>query len=137
MSKLPPNDFPWVSPYLTVVDPDKAADFYQRAFGFTLAESSKDDAGKTIHVEMRYNGAVIMMGAEGTCGNPAKAPVNTENHSPVGLYVYCEDVDAFYQKAIAEGGQSNMEPQDTFWGDRMCSILDDDHHCWSFATPLK
>jgi PhnB protein len=27
-----------------------------------------------------------------------------------------------------------MPPQDMFWGDRMCNLLDPDGHSWSFAT---
>ena len=54
--------------------------------------------------------------------------------SPVGLYVYCDDVDALFARATAAGAQAKVPPQDTFWGDRMCQLVDPDGHTWNFAT---
>ena len=34
------------------------------------------------------------------------------------LYMYVEDVDAVYNKAIQAGAKSITEPADQFWGDR-------------------
>ena len=125
---------PWLSPYLVVKDADVALDFYQRAFGFKKKEAVPGPDGKTFHAEMTYNDAVIMFAPEGAGGGPWKAPVTLGVPSPVGLYVYCADVDALCARAKQAGASVEAEPQDMFWGDRTCRLRDPDGHQWSFAT---
>jgi uncharacterized glyoxalase superfamily protein PhnB len=50
------------------------------------------------------------------------------------MYLYCNNVDALYQQAIDNGAESVVEPNDAFWGDRFCSILDPDNYEWALAS---
>lgn len=132
-----PSDMPWLIPYLMVGDVDQALDFYQKAFNFEKASTAPSEDNITNHGEIRYKDQVIMCGREGAHGEDvtcAKSPKTLGTPSPVMLYVYCDDVDAAYKQAIAAGAKSQMEPQETHWGDRMCSLLDPFGHSWSFAT---
>lgn len=130
-----PADMPRLTPYLTVRDAEKSLDFYQRAFGFEPGmQPLRDGNGVIQHAEMRYQGAFIMMAPEGAWGSHCKAPVTTGTEFPLGLYVYCENVDAFHENAVEQGAESMGEPQDMFWGDRMCTLRDPDGYVWSFAT---
>src|SRR5579871_5065379 len=112
----------WLSPYLTVKDAAKALEFYQQAFGFIKHLALADDNGKITHGEVKHNDAVIMFGPEGANDNPAKAPATLKAVSPVGLYIYCEDADAQFKRAIAAGATAVREPMDAFWGDRICHV---------------
>lgn len=134
MSKRParPAGTPWLSPYLVVKDADAALDFYQRAFGFEKRCAIPGPNGKTGHAEMVWQEALIMFGPEGACN--AKSPATSGIDSPVNLYAYCDDVDALYARATKAGAKSVLPPQEMFWGDRMCKLLDPDGHSWSFAT---
>jgi len=136
MSKRParPPGTPWLSPYLTVKDADAALGFYQRAFGFEKRFAFPGPDGRTNHAEMVWQDALIMFGPEGSSGCEAKAPATSAIDSPVHLYVYCDDVDALYARATKAGAKSVLPPQDMFWGDRICKLLDPDGHCWNFAT---
>lgn len=137
MSKRPakPDGMSWLSPYLTVKDSDKALDFYQRAFGFEKKMAMAGPDGKTKHAEMTYRDAVFMFGPEGTHeGKECKAPVSLGSRPPVGLYVYCDDVDAVYRRAIAAGAKCDKPPTTEFYGDRVCGLIDPDGHVWYFAT---
>ena len=136
MSKRParPAGTPWLMPYLVVRDADAAVDFYQRAFGFTKKFSFPGPDGRTGHAEMTWQDAVIMLGPENPNMGPWKAPVTSGVTSPVGLYVYCEDVDALFAQATKAGAKGDLPPQEMFWGDRMCKLTDPDGHTWSFAT---
>jgi uncharacterized glyoxalase superfamily protein PhnB len=55
----------------------------------------------------------------------------------VELYLYVEDVDAAYRRAVAAGAKAVMPVQEMFWGDRMGSLEDPFGHRWSMATRIK
>jgi PhnB protein len=137
MPKRPakPAQTPWLSPYLTVKDSDKAIAFYQKAFGFEKRMAMPMPDGRTGHVEMTYRDALVMFGPEGADpSSKCRAPATTGTPSPVMLYVYCDDVDALFARATAAGAKADLPPQNMFWGDRLCKVTDPDGHVWNFAT---
>ena len=140
MSQRPykPEGISGLFPYLTVRDAEKSIDFYSNAFGFTLSsQPGKDEQGKIQHAEMKFGKDVsIMFAPEGAWGAPRKTPVALGVAPSLVLYIYCEDVDALYKQAMANGAQSTMPPNDGFWGDRICSLIDPDGHEWMFATNI-
>jgi uncharacterized glyoxalase superfamily protein PhnB len=121
-------------PSLVVKDADAALDFYQQAFGFEKKMIVPGPDGKAKHAEMAWRDTSFMMSPEGAYGCPVRCPATTGAASPVGLYIYCDDVDALYARATAAGAEAVMPPQDMFWGDRMCSVKDPNGYSWSFAT---
>lgn len=50
---------------------------------------------------------------------------------------YVSDVDALYERAIAQGLQPQATPRDAEWGERYFHITDPDGHELSFAKPLE
>jgi uncharacterized glyoxalase superfamily protein PhnB len=133
--KSRPAHFPAVMPYLTVRNARAALEFYQKAFGFAvLGQPMIAEDGTILHAELKWEEAVLMLGAEGAFGSQPRAPRTTGVLSPVGLYIYVDDVDALFARAVAAGATPEREPQDMFWGDRMCRLIDPDGHIWSFAT---
>jgi len=127
---------PWLTPYLTVADPRRALDFYIAAFGFQC-RAKMEDSGQIQHVEMTYKEQLILMFCpEGAFGSTAKAPVTLGVEAPAAFYVYVDDVDAFYRQALAHGAKSLMPPDDMFWGDRYCGLLDTEGYRWGFARHL-
>src|SRR5262245_28664644 len=135
MSKRPakPADMSWVTPYLIVKDADAALAFYKKAFGFEEKVAMPGPDGKLMHAEVKWRDCVIMFGPEGPT-HPAKSPRTLGVRSPVGIYVYCDDVDALYRRALDAGAVSDRPPQDQFYGDRTCTVTDPDGHSWSFGT---
>ncbi len=132
-----PTNVPFLMPYLTVKKAEDALAFYQKAFGFDLHDDPiKDDSGAIVHAGVMTNGMVIMFGPEGAFGAQTKAPVTLGTVPSSNLYIYCNDVDAQYQRAIAAGAKSISEPEDTFWQDRVCRVEDPDGYHWMFATFL-
>jgi uncharacterized glyoxalase superfamily protein PhnB len=53
---------------------------------------------------------------------------------PAFLYVYVEDADAAYGRAIAAGATSLEAPVDTPYGDRRAMVEDRWYNVWQLAT---
>lgn len=135
MAQRPPRPagMPWLSPYLVVKDTAAAMDFLQRAFGFEKKFVMLGPDGQPKHVEMIYRDALVMFGPEGG-GCPGRSPATSGIVSPIGLYLYCDNVDAVFQRAMAAGAKVVNPPTDMFYGDRVCTLTDPDGYSWSFAT---
>jgi uncharacterized glyoxalase superfamily protein PhnB len=120
--------YPTIIQCLTVIDTKKTIEFYKKAFGFTHTNPSED------YAEMRFKDIVIMFGNENQFpGDTRLAPKTSGTPCPVTLYVYCDDVHAFYEHAIKNGAKGVTEPSEMPWGDIMCNIEDIDGYSWSFS----
>ena len=129
-----PEGAPWVTPYLIVRDVAASLAFYEKAFGFTKKTGLPDEKGELQFAEIFHKDHMMMLGKEDAYGNPAKSPATTSNISPMSLYLYCDNVDQFYENAIANGAQCIDVPTNMFWGDRICRLRGPDGYVWSFAT---
>jgi PhnB protein len=56
---------------------------------------------------------------------------------PAFLYVYVQDADETYRKAMSAGATSEEEPDDTPYGDRRAMIKDPWGNFWQIATFKK
>jgi PhnB protein len=56
---------------------------------------------------------------------------------PACFYLYVEDTDAVYRKALAAGATSVMEPADQFYGDRNAGVKDPSGDLWWIATHIE
>ncbi|MCP3722150.1 VOC family protein [Paraburkholderia sp. CNPSo 3272] len=132
-----PAGVPWLTPYLTVRDARASMDFYRAALGFAVRDSVEDD-GAVMHVEMTYHDQLIVMFApEGAFGSTAHTPKSAQTVAPQSFYLYVDDVDAVYARALEAGAKSLSEPQDQFWGDRFAQIEDLDGYRWALARHLS
>ena len=119
-----PDGYHTVTPYLTVQGLSQLMDFLKQAFGAVETFRTNRPDGTIGHAEMRMGDSMIMMGEAGDPWKPR----------PTNLYLYVEDVDAVYQKAMAAGGKSLGEPKDQFYGDRSGGVEDCCGNYWWIAT---
>ena len=54
-----------------------------------------------------------------------------------GLFVYVEDVDATFERAVLAGALVERPVAGMFWGDRYGTLIDPFGHLWSLATHTK
>ncbi len=132
-----PKNIPQMSPYLVVKDIKKSIEFYRKALSFLVESQMDDENGNPQHVTMRYGETIIMFCQEGAFGTIKKSPATLGVLMPINMYLYCENADELYQQAVDNGAESVVEPNDAFWGDRFCSVLDPDHYEWALATSLE
>ena len=131
--KAVPAGYHTVTPTLVVQDVDKAIGFYKRAFG---AEERMrflaPDEKSIMHAEIKIGDSLIMLGGEHPdmgCRGPQSL-----GGTPVSLYLYVEDADNAFNRALSAGAKSEMPVTDMFWGDRFGQVTDPFGHKWSLAT---
>ena len=122
-----------VTPTITVSDGSKAIEFYRRAFGATEKGRHLAPDGKIMHAEIQIGNALVMLNDE-VMGN--RSP-QSYGGSPVSFYLYFEDAEAAFKKAIAAGAKQLMPVTDMFWGDRMGNLEDPFGYRWNVATRIK
>ena len=107
-----------VTPRIVTDDVVGLAEFLRSAFGAT-GELRRDRPAT-----MRIGDSMIMISALG----PRSA-------MPAFLYIYVEDADAVYRRALEAGAKSIEEPIDTPYGDRRGMVEDRWGNVWQIATP--
>jgi PhnB protein len=93
------------------------------------------DGKGVMHAELLIGDSIIMMGEENPHA-PCKS-AETSGGSPVGFYLYVENVDEAFQRAVEAGSESQMPVQEMFWGDRVGTVQDSFGYSWLLATHTK
>jgi PhnB protein len=103
-----------VSPYLIIASVEEEIKFLKNVFNAEVRESAKGEDGFIMHAEVKIGDSSIMMGRA------------NENFPPIQsvLYIYVENTDEVYKKALENGGISTMEPDDRVYGNREAGVLD-------------
>ena len=131
-----PDGYTTVTPHLVLSDATKAIEFYKTAFGAKeLARMTAPDGKSIIHAEIQIGNAIVMICDEFPemgCLSPEKI-----GGSSTSLFLYVEDVDATYKKALEAGCKELMPVADMFWGDRYGQVQDPYGHRWAIATHIK
>jgi uncharacterized glyoxalase superfamily protein PhnB len=122
-----PDGYHTITPYITVDKPGEVIDFLKKAFDAEETYAMRDDQGNIRHAEVRVGTSMVMLGGS---HDQWKA-------RPGNFYLYVEDVDAVYKKAIAAGGKSLNEPETQFYGDRHGGVSDSQGNNWWIATHVE
>ncbi|MET9489709.1 VOC family protein [Nocardia sp. NPDC006630] len=112
-----PDGWPTVIPRIVSADPEKLVAFIRDVFeadGEFRAESP---------AEMRIGDSLVMVSGSGQ-----------REEMPAFLYVYVEDTDATYLRAMAAGATSLEAPALTPYGDRRAMVRDPWSNTWQIAT---
>ena len=57
-----------------------------------------------------------------------------DRREPVSMFLYVEDVDTIFNKAVSAGSRVLDPVKDQFWGDRHGRLEDPFGHVWSIST---
>lgn len=88
-----PDGFHTVTPYLVVTDPAQLIEFLVEAFDAVEIHRVQRHDGSIMHAQVQIGNSMLMMGGA-TTEYPAM---------PAGIYLYVENADATYEKALAAG----------------------------------
>ncbi|MPZ06235.1 MAG: VOC family protein [Nitrososphaeraceae archaeon] len=123
-----PDGYHTVTPYLLVQGADMLIDFVKKAFDAKETVRMSMPDGAIGHAEFRLGDSVIML---------SEAQGGEYKPMPTGIYLYVENCDATYKRALEAGATSIMQPSDQFYGDRSASIKDQFGNIWYIATHIE
>lgn len=115
-----------VTVYFHPIGAQKFIDFVTNALGGKeLMRHAENDM--IMHAKVQLGDSVIELGE-------ARYP---EQPLPTAIYLYVNDVDAVYERAINAGGISMLAPTDQAYGDRNAWVKDPFDNVWYIATPVQ
>jgi PhnB protein len=117
MVKFQPDGWRTVTPRIVTEDPEGLVGFLKQVF------EAEGDFRTGLPAQIRIGDSMVMVSGEGQ-----------RDAIPVFLYVYVEDTDATYRRAIAADAVSLEEPTDLPYGDRRAMVRDTWGNTWQIAT---
>jgi len=126
---------PRITPHLFYDDVAAAIDWLVKAFGFEIRLRMTDKAGAVVHGEVELKDSLVMLGLA-TEVEAWESPRTLGGRVSQRLYVFVDDVDAHYERALSAGAEIIREPADQYWGDRVYECIDPEGHRWKFAQHL-
>jgi PhnB protein len=122
-----PEGLRTVTPFLHPRGADRMIDFMKDAFGAEEESRTQSPDGVIHHATVRIGDSMIEMGeAQGQW-----QPMATT------FYMYVDDVDSLYQRAVAAGAVSQSVPADQPYGDRVAGVTDPFNNLWYIATHIR
>ncbi len=121
-----PEGYHTITPSISAKGAAKLIDFLKEAFGAEEAFRMPMPSGEIMHAELRIGDSVVMV-ADAIQQPPATC----------ALFLYVNDVDALYKRAVKAGADSSMAPADMFWGDRVAQVKDKFGNSYAIATHKK
>jgi len=118
---------PTLQPYLHPLRAEPVLNFMKRAFGAEELGRYTAPDGVIHHTTVRIGNAHMEMGE-------AHGPYQP---MPTMFYLYVEDCDALYKRAMSAGATSISEPKDQPYGDRSGGVVDPFGNKWYIATHIK
>ena len=124
-----PDGFHTMTPQLTLDNAAQTIDWYKKALGAEEVSRSLGPDGKIMHAELkignsRFMANDVMMG---------KGPQGFGG-SPASFWLYVDNSDALFNRAVGEGANVQMPMADQFWGDRAGAVADPAGYTWWIAT---
>jgi PhnB protein len=135
-AKAIPAGYHSLTTVLVVRDSAEAIEFYTGAFGAKKRRIFHGPDGSIVYAEFQIGDSILLLSPEFPERN-VLSPQSPGGGTSSSMFLYAEDVDAVFTKAVSAGATVTMPVADTFWGDRAGSIVDPFGHRWMLATHIK
>ncbi|MGH9409880.1 MAG: VOC family protein [Vicinamibacterales bacterium] len=123
-----------VTPHLILENAAQAIDWYKKALAAEELSRAVGPDGKIMHASIKVGDSILMLNDAMMGGKGPKAL----GGSPVSLWLYVKDCDAWFNRAVKAGAEVPPGPMgqmaDQFWGDRCGTIKDPYGYHWTIAT---
>lgn len=122
-----PDGYHTVTPYLCVQGAATLIEFLKQAFEATETFRMADPDGSIMHAEVKVGDSILMVGEARGEHQPM----------PTCIYLYVNDTDTVYKRALQAGATAQMEPANQFYGDRHGGVKDPVGNLWWIATHVE
>ena len=129
-----PEGYHTITPQLTCRDAARAIEFYKKVFSARELSRAAGPDGKIMHAELQIGDSRVMLNDEFPGVAAAPNPSGPQSNS---LFIYNEDVDSLFNRAVREGCRVDMPLDNQFWGDRYGKFTDPFGHHWAVATHVE
>jgi PhnB protein len=131
-----PEQYGSVTPSLTVSPCADAIEFYVRAFAAVeTAPRMTGPDGRVAHAEIRIGDAIVMLSDEAP-ESPTRSP-RTAGATTAVMFIYTDEVDAMWERAVAAGAKQIFPLELQFYGDKGGRIEDPFGHQWGLAQHVE
>ncbi len=135
-TKAIPEFFHSLTTDLVVRDVAAAIEFYKQAFGAKKKRVFHGPDGSIMHAEIQIGDSILMLSPEFPEMN-VFSPQSPGGGTSASMFLYIENVDAVFAKAVSLDVKVTMPLADAFWGDRTGGLIDPFGHRWMLATHIK
>ena len=130
-----PKGYHTVTPSLFVTGAAKAIDFYKKALGAEELMRFPGPGGAIMHAEIKVGDSIVML-ADEMPEQGGRSPKSIGG-TPVSFFVYREDVESAWKRAVDAGAKVLVPLADQFWGDRTGCLEDPFGHQWWLAQHVQ
>ena len=124
-----PEGFHTVTPHLMLDNAAQSIEWYKQAFGAEEVGRSLGPDGKIMHAEIRIGDSPLYVN-DVMMGKGPKA----FGGSPAVFWLYVENSDALFKRAVDAGAKVHVPIDNQFWGDRGGAVTDPAGYTWWIAT---
>jgi PhnB protein len=129
-----PQGYHSITPAITCKNASKAIDFYKNVLGASEIMRMQGPGGTVGHAELRIGDSVIFVSDE--FPGMAVAPSGSGPASSY-LFLYTDNVDTVFNRAVSAGCRVEMPLDNMFWGDRYGKVTDPFGHQWGLAQHVE
>ena len=122
-----PEGYGTMFPYIVASEAIAYLDFLKQAFGATELGRTVLPDRRVANVRVRIGTTSFMLSEAGHDSQPTRS----------AFYLYVEDVDASYRRALECGAEDLFAPQDMPYGDRQGGVKDPAGNIWWVSTRTK
>ncbi len=129
-AKAIPQGLHSLTPLLIIDGADQAIEWYKKAFGAEVVTRALDPSGKKVwHAAVQIGDSQLFINDT--------FPEMGSGAQTTSLWLYGDNVDQRWQRAVDAGGKVTMPLSDMFWGDRLGQLLDPFGNRWNLAQHMK
>ena len=129
-AKPVPEGYQTMTPQLTLDAAAQAMEWYVNALGAKEVSRFPGPDGKIMHAELAIGTSrfIVNDAMQGQKGPQALGG------SPASWWLYVDNCDALFERAVKAGATVQVPMQDQFWGDRAGAIADPAGYTWWIGT---
>jgi PhnB protein len=129
-----PEGFHSITPTIVCKNAAKAIDYYKEVFQAKEISRMTGPGNSIGHAELQIGDSRLMLSDEfpGMADAPGPNPITSYS-----LFVYTDNVDAMFDRAVKAGSKVEMPLANQFWGDRYGKVRDPFGHQWGLAQHVE